>query len=140
MRKMKIKLLPYAFTPIRAHKTDAGLDLRSPKEITIKARSAELIDTGVCVELPKHTVGFIKSKSGLMCKSGITSEGVIDVGYQGSIVVRLQNNTDKDYIVYAGQKITQLVILPCKTPKLKFVDKFKTETKRGTNGFGSTGM
>lgn len=32
---MNVKLNPGAFAPIRAHKTDAGADLRSPVTVTI---------------------------------------------------------------------------------------------------------
>lgn len=81
---------------------------------------------------------MIKSKSGLNVKYGITSEGVIDAGYTGSIVVCLHNTSDYDYNFTAGDKISQLVILPIITPTVKLVDEFPV-TDRGDNGFGSTG-
>lgn len=124
--------------PERAHETDAGLDLRSPIYSAVPAWGSATIDTGVHIELPKNTVGFLKSKSGLNVKHGITSEGVIDVGYTGSIVVKLYNHTDKDYVVQRGDKISQLVILPILTPKLELVDELES-TERGDGGFGSTG-
>jgi dUTP pyrophosphatase len=74
----------------------------------------------------------------LNVKRGITSEGVIDVGYTGSIVAKLYNNSDEDYTVNAGDKITQLVILPIITPELELVDSLD-DTERGDNGFGSSG-
>lgn len=135
---MRIKLLEGAFMPVRAHKTDAGLDLRSPVHAYVPAKGSACIDTGVCIELPNKTVGMVKSKSGLNVKHGITSEGVIDVGYTGSIRVKLYNHSDVDYFVNRGDKISQLVILPILTPKLELVDELE-ETERGANGFGSTG-
>ena len=75
---MKFTLDSGAFAPTRAHKTDAGLDLRSPICIEVPANGSAVIDTGVHVELPNGTVGFLKSKSGLNVKHDITSEGVID--------------------------------------------------------------
>lgn len=136
---MKIVLEPWAIMPTRAHEFDAGLDLYSAyDDVCIFPRESELFDTGVHIQLPKNTVGFLKSKSGLNVKYGITSEGVIDAGYTGSIVVKLYNHSDKPYRVRKGDKISQLVILPCLLPELDVVDSLE-DTERGTGGFGSTG-
>lgn len=135
---MRIKLDKGAFTPTRAHPTDAGMDLYAVEKQVVPARGSAKFDTGVHIELPPGTVGMLKSKSGLNTKYGITSEGVIDVGYTGSIVAKLYNHTDKDYIVLKGDKITQLVIMPILTPELELVDELDA-TDRGDNGFGSSG-
>lgn len=86
---MKIKLIGNAYMPTRAHSTDAGLDLRTPKRVCVKAGGSVLIDTGVCVQLPMGTTGFLKSKSGLNVNHSIVGEGVIDENYTGSIRVKL---------------------------------------------------
>lgn len=135
---IRIQLDNGAKMPTRAHETDAGLDIYARETKTIPARGSAVFDTGVHIELPRRTVGMLKSKSGLNVKHGITSEGVIDVGYTGSIVAKLYNNSDFDYIVQEGDKITQLVILPILTPELELVDSFE-DTERGGNGFGSSG-
>ncbi len=147
---MKIKLDDGAIMPTRAHPTDAGLDLYARKAQIVPAKESAVFDTGVHIELPAiylntglfpevfKTVGFLKSKSGLNVKHGITSEGVIDVGYTGSIKVKLYNNSGYDYKVNAGDKISQLVILPIITPGLELVDSLE-DTERGNGGFGSTG-
>lgn len=135
---MKIKLDTGAIMPTRAHPTDAGLDLYARETQIVPARESAKFDTGVHIELPPFTMGMLKSKSGLNVKHGITSEGVIDVGYTGSIVVKLYNNSGYDYTVNAGDKISQLVILPILTPELELVDELG-ETERGDHGFGSTG-
>ena len=125
--------------PTRAHEFDAGLDLYSAyDDVCIFPRESELFDIGVHIQLPKNTVGFLKSKSGLNVKYGITSEGVIDAGYTGSIMVKLYNQSDEPYRVRKGDKISQLVILPCLLPELEVVDSLE-DTERGTGGFGSTG-
>lgn len=97
-----------------------------------------MFDTGVHIELPEGTVGFLKSKSGLNVKHDITSDGVIDAGYTGNIVVKLYNHGKKNYFVGKGDKISQLVILPILTPGLEIAESLD-ETERGDNGFGSTG-
>ena len=70
---MNIMLDSTALMPKRGHATDAGLDLLSPIDTVIPAHGAVTIDTGVHIELPAHTAGFLKSKSGLNVKYGITS-------------------------------------------------------------------
>lgn len=143
---MKILLDNGAKMPVRAHEADAGYDLFAIESKTIPAGGSAVFDTGVHVELPTitvgdqvfNTVGMVKSKSGLNVKHGLTSEGVIDAGYTGSIRVKLYNHSDRPYEVQAGDKISQLVILPILTPRLKLVAKL-TATERGDGGFGSTG-
>ena len=136
---MKYMLDEGAFAPEYAHVTDAGMDLRTPKELRVPAHSSAIIDTGVHLQIPNNYVGFLKSKSGLNVKHSILSEGVIDCGYTGSIVAKLYNHSNTDYVFQKGDKITQLVILPCATGALlEQVDSFD-ETERGDSGFGSTG-
>lgn len=135
---MNIKLDEGAKMPTRAHDTDAGLDIYSREDQIVPAKESAIFDTGVHIELPPNTTGFLKSKSGLNVKHGIVSEGVIDVGFTGSIVVKLYNHSGFDYGVKAGDKISQLVILPILTPTLNLVDSLD-KTDRGDNGFGSSG-
>ena len=145
---MKIKLDEGAILPTRAHETDAGLDLYTPNDVIVPrcrwiptegiTLGSATIDTGVHVEIPKGYVGFIKSKSGLAVKHGLTAAGgVIDSGYTGSVVVKLFNHTSISYEFKAGEKIAQLVLLPIITPDLEVVDSLE-DTERGSNGFGST--
>lgn len=139
-KTMKIMLDGGAYMPERAHATDAGLDLKAPLDISIPPGGSCIVDTGVHVEIPAGCVGMLKSKSGLNVYQDITSEGVIDEGYTGSIMVKLYNNNrfwHRD--LKAGNKITQLVILPVVIPdEIEIVDSFE-ETERGDNGFGSSG-
>lgn len=135
---MKIKLDPEAICPTRAHETDAGLDLYATEDKTVPPYGSATFDTGVHVELPPFTAGFLKSKSGLNVKHDITSEGVIDIGYTGSIVVKLYNHGPNPYTVRRGDKISQLVVVDIHLPHLQIVDELE-KTERGTGGFGSTG-
>ena len=151
--KVNLKLDVNAYRPTKAHDTDAGFDLYTPYDFKLPPATcvnsgdatneawlgSAIIDTGVHIEIPKGYVGFIKSKSGLNIKQGITAEGVIDSGYTGSIVVKLYNNTEVPYYFKAGNKITQLVILPIPDIELVEVEEF-ADTERGDNGFGSSGI
>ena len=80
----------------------------------------------------------MKSKSGLMMHHGLFTEGVIDSGYTGEIRVKLLNTERWHYMVHRGDKITQMVILPCITPEVEIVGELE-ETERGNDGFGSSG-
>ena len=135
---MKIMLDKGAYMPTRAHETDAGLDLYATEDKTVPLKNSAVFDTGVHIELPPDTMGAVMSKSGLNVNYGITSEGVIDEGYTGSIKVKLYNNSTEHYHVKKGDKISQLVILPIIKPELEVVEEF-SETERGNNGFGSSG-
>ena len=136
--KLKVVLDEGAKMPSRAHATDAGLDIFSRECAIVEAKDSCTFDTGVHIEIPEGFVGFLKSKSGLNVKNGITGEGVIDAGYTGSIVVKLYNNSGYPYEIKTGDKITQLVILPIVTPELELVESL-SESDRGSNGFGSSG-
>lgn len=135
---MKILLKPNGILPTRAHSTDAGLDLYAPYDFKLGVRGYRRINTGVCVELPKDTVGFIKSKSGLMASAGILTDGTIDEGYTGEIGVVLFNLGPHAVQFDRGDKIAQLVIQPVLYPEIELVEAL-VSTDRGSNGFGSTG-
>ena len=148
---MKYVLDEGAFAPEYAHETDAGMDLRSPREVIIPCKTIKIsgdriyevggsavINTGVHVEIPHGCVGFFKSKSGLNVSHEVVSEGVIDEGYTGPLIVKLYNHGEHDYKIHKGDKITQLVILGYNHVTLEEVDKLES-TERGNRGFGSTG-
>lgn len=124
--------------PTKAHKSDAGFDLYSRETKCVPKGGSASFDTGVCVQLPEGMTAFLKSKSGLNVKYGIQSEGVIDCGYTGSIVVKLYNHSNEDYIVNCGDKITQLVFLPIPPITITVADTLE-KTERGDKGFGSSG-
>ena len=136
---MYISLDPGAFPPTRAHATDAGLDIKSPRNGLLRAHDSLVIRTGVHVELPLETAGLLVSKSGLMTNHDITSTGLIDEGYDGEIVVKLFNHGDEDYQIRAGDKISQLVVIPVLYPEVVIVPHLVNGEPRGSSGFGSTG-
>ena len=135
---MKVVLDKGAKRPTRAHPWDAGLDLYAMEDGYIRCNQSKTFDTGTHIEIPEGMVGLVKSKSGLMCNHGILTDGTIDAHYNGSIRVCLFNHGSSKYEVKAGDKIAQLVIVPCLLPELELVDSLE-ETDRGDKGFGSTG-
>ena len=137
---MKEKISPVRYIEpenVRAHKTDAGLDLYATKGGWIFPKCRKTFGTGTHASIPAGFVGLLTSKSGMMGK-GITSRGTIDSDYTGEIRAVLFNHSWKFIRIKPGQKITQLVLLPIITPDPEVVDNL-SPTDRGNGGFGSTG-
>ena len=112
---MKVLLETGARIPDRAHDTDAGLDLFSRETKTIPAHGSCVFDTGVHIELPAGTVGFLKSKSGLNVRYGITGEGVIDEEFSNTdeTAVDDSNVEDADTKTNTVREISpETIILP----------------------------
>jgi dUTP pyrophosphatase len=135
---MKVVLDKGAILPTRAHDLDAGYDLYSREDAVVYAGDSWTFDTGVHLAIPEGWVGDVKSKSGIMMKYGIITDGTVDAGYTGSIRVKLFNLSRCAVSIVKGQKIAQLVIKRIATPELEVVDRLE-DTDRGTGGFGSTG-
>jgi len=136
---MNVILDENAIMPTRAHWSDAGADLYTPERVVLWAHDSVTIDTGVHFEIPDGMVGFVKSKSGLMCKNDITTDGTVDAGYTGSVRIKLFNHGGQMHIFEAGDKIAQIVFQKVELLSFVQVDHFEAETERGDNGFGSTG-
>ena len=130
-----------AIAPTRAHDEDGGLDLYMPQNhepVVLLSGEAVTIDTGVHMEIPRGFVGQIASRSGLNVNFGITSTGVVDSGYTGSIRVKLYNQGPMHHMFEPGDKISQILIHPVLLWGVEVVDKIGGG-ERGDNGFGSTG-
>ena len=135
---MKVMLDPGAYMPERAHDTDAGLDLRTPKKVYLRANDSVTIDTGVHIQLPHGRAGLMVAKSGLNVNHDILSTGLINEGYTGSIKVKLYNHSREPYHFQKGDKISQLVVIPVDYVECEQVDALD-DSDRGDNGFGSSG-
>lgn len=136
---MRIVVMPGAHTPTRAHETDAGLDLYAMHGGCVKAGQTATFHTGVRVELPEGTSGVILPKSGLMTKRDILTFGVIDEPYRGEIMIHMFNLGGTDYTINPGDKIGQMLVIPVRYEPVEIVEEL-SDTERGANGFGSTGV
>lgn len=139
--EIKVQLDDGAIMPQRAFDSDAGFDLYAPKDMPVKylwKNDSIVIDTKVHMLLPSGTAGIVISKSGLNIKHSITSTGLVDAHYTGSIRVKLYNHGDERLKIEPGDKISQIVIVPIYTPKL-ILAKELPKTERGNGSLGSTG-
>lgn len=127
--------------PTRAHAHDAGADLRASEWHFIGSGQFATVPTGVRVSIPEGCVGLLAARSSLCARGLLMANGVgiIDAGFTGEIKVPLYNAGNTPSNVLAGERIAQLVILPCELPTFRLVAKLE-ETERGEGGFGSTGV
>ena len=141
--RIPIKILhPDATLPRDAYGDgDAGVDLNSISELTLKVGERALVPTGIAVAIPKGFGGFVQPRSGLAAKFGITlpnSPGLIDSNYRGEIKIIMQNSGDKDFEIKVGDRIAQLVIMPVEQAEFEPVAELP-RSNRGEGGFGSSG-
>ena len=144
---MKVKLDTYtdengvkktAKAPSRAHSTDAGLDLYAMHGGNVRAYQAATFHTGTHVQLPKGTAGILMPKSGMMVHNDLLTFGIVDEGYEGEVRVHIFNCGMTDYAVHAGDKVSQMLIVPVLYEPVEIVDEI-IGGDRGMNGFGSSG-
>lgn len=123
----------------------AGLDLTAAVDEPIQLLPGErrLVPTGIAIALPgPHLAALIFARSGLASRRGIhlaNGVGVIDSDYRGEIKVALQNSGSEPFVVHAGDRIAQLVVVPVIAVKWKEVAELPP-SERGEGGFGSTGI
>ena len=135
--------------PVRAHPTDAGMDLfycpppDSPEQtLYARAQGSALLRTGLKIEVPKGYMLEIKNKSGIASKKGlVVGACVVDRGYTGEIFVNLWNLGNEGKQINAGDKIAQAVFVKI-TTDIELVEAeniYDEETSRGEGALGSTG-
>jgi dUTP pyrophosphatase len=130
-----------AVLPERAYAGDAGLDLAACGRHELGPGERAVVGTGLSVAVPEGHAGFIQPRSGLAAKHGLSvvnAPGLIDSGYRGEIrVVLLNTDLREAFVVEAGMRIAQLVVLPVPEIELVEVDELP-ESERGVRGFGSS--
>ena len=122
----------------------SGMDLAANIEnkIEIAPGKSAIIPTGLSISIPKNFEIQIRPRSGLAAKNRISvlnTPGTIDADYRGELKVILINLGDTAFIIEKGLRIAQMVLCPVIKATLKEVETLE-ETKRGSGGFGSTGI
>ncbi|KAF1084581.1 Deoxyuridine 5'-triphosphate nucleotidohydrolase [Sporotomaculum syntrophicum] len=130
--------------PAYATSGAAGIDLVASltESMIVAPRERVLVPTGLAVDIPDaNMVGLVFPRSGLASKHGLTlanTVGVIDSDYKGEIICAMQNNSEVPYEIKPGDRIAQLVFMPCWQVDIIYTDEL-TLTVRSSRGFGSTG-
>ena len=138
--KARMKHMPLVMTTKKLFKkydNDAGFDIESVENRIVLAQNyVSMVHTDVKVDIPTGYFGLIKERSGMASKGIFVMGGVIDSGYRGEIMVNLANASGKDFEIRKGDRIAQIIILPCSA--FMSVGTLRM-SERGTDGFGSTG-
>jgi dUTP pyrophosphatase len=148
-----VRIRPDAKLPVRATPYSAAFDLYAAEEgaFISESHTRTIIPTGFGIEMPPGYVGLVCSRSGLANSKGwfvLNSPGVIDSDYRGEIKVILGYlpgniawpDIADTQLVKKGASIAQLLILPAPMFYVQEASAFFTNTERGANGFGSTGL
>lgn len=132
-----------ATMPQYKHYDDAGADLCTTIDFSIKPFERLLIPTGVYFQIPDGYVGLVHPRSGLAVNKGITvlnAPGTIDSGYRGEIKVPLINlDPTHTWDFHHGDRIAQIVFQQYVTGIFS-ESTIDTNSSRGKSGFGSTGI
>jgi len=133
---------PGAVLPRYAHPTDGGMDITAPVELLIPAGATVIVPTGLKVAVPEGWMLLVFPRSGLSAKTGLrvaNSPGLIDAGYRDEVGIILHNTGTVDYLVDAGDRIAQFVMVPRTETCFSPVDCVAHLGDDRGGGFGHTG-
>ena len=153
---LKVKrLTKTAILPYKAYATDGGFDVFADEAVTIHNGETVAVSTGIALEIPDGYYGRLKARSVLTLNSALrVQEGTIDSSYRGEVKIIAEikdyerwfnrfnivtsSKTD-EFDIEKGMKLAQLIIQP--VPQFEIVEADElSESDRGENGFGSTGV
>ncbi|MEK4303599.1 dUTP diphosphatase [Oceanobacillus sp. FSL K6-0251] len=166
---MKIKKMhPDAVLPKYAQQGDSGFDLVAVEDVVIETGETKLIKTGLAFDIPDGFEIQVRPRSGITLKTKLRVQlGTIDSNYRGEVGVIVDNTEEKiyvrgigyynsidggfsdthggedilpgTYIIHKGDRIAQGILAPVARTEFEEVDKL-SESDRGVNGYGSTGV
>jgi dUTP pyrophosphatase len=129
--------------PTRATEGAAGFDCYAREVRRVFPYSVVKIPLGFACAIPKGHVGIMALRSGVASKGLLSAPGgigVIDSDYRGEVCALVAAG-EAEVVVGAGERICQIVVVPCVTGSSTVdVPSALGETVRGTGGFGSTGV
>ena len=133
----------FAKEPHQGTEDSAGYDLYAAEARTILPNSADTVSIELRWAIPSRFFGKIFPRSDILKDHLVTVDGgVIDSDIRGIVEAIMINHSNKTCTVRTGDKIAQVVFIE------KFNVKFEKATKksllritkRGSGGFGSTGL
>lgn len=130
--------------PLPAYASDgaAGMDIVAAETLTLRPGARHAVATGFAMAIPPGYEVQVRPRSGLALKHGVTclnTPGTIDSDYRGEVKVILANLGDESFEIRRGDRIAQIVPAPVQRASFAEVASLDA-TKRGTGGFGSTGI
>ena len=134
-KKLDSSAVPFSYT----REGDACMDMFALEGTTIPAGTTKIIPTGIAVEIPQGYEGLVRGRSGLASKGITTHLGTIDETYRGDVGMIIANHTNADFKVEAGMRLAQFTVKPVYHIQLEEVEEL-SDTSRGSNGYGSSGV
>ena len=139
---VKIKELTEGCFPIKAHLEDSGYDLSAAKDLDIYPGETMIVPLGFAVEMPCGMELQIRPRSGNSLRGTLMSPnavGTVDSGYRGEVGFIVNNFGERPVKIRKGMRICQGVFQ--RVPDVVLIAKDElSPSKRGENGFGSTGV
>ena len=137
-----VRLDPDLPLPSYAHPGDAGADLVTAVDVTLRPGERALVPTGIAMAVPEGYVALVHPRSGLAARHGLSivnTPGTIDAGYRGEVKVLLVNLDPSEPIeLRRGDRVAQLVLQRVERAAFTEVEVLP-ESVRGGGGYGSTG-
>jgi dUTP pyrophosphatase len=153
------KVHPDAIIPQRGSSKASGLDLHALEDVIILPGETKLIRTGIAMSIPDGYEIQLRSRSGVSLKTPLrlaNAVGTVDADYLGEIQLIAFNaaalQADEENInsgilkrgvsisIAKGDRIAQAVLCPVLLLNPVEVEEFPSDSERGSNGFGSTGV
>jgi dUTP pyrophosphatase len=103
------------------------------------ARGSFLVPTYLAFSLPAGTYGRLSTRSSMAIQGIDVCAGVIDADYTGEVKVLLHNRSPNLYRALRGDRIAQIIATRIDYPLLYEINELN-ETRRGAEGFGSSGI
>lgn len=139
MVDVKIKLMENGKLPQFQREGDVCADCYSAENVTLRNGERKLVKLGFALELPVNYEAVLRPRSGLSKRGVDIAIGTIDTNYRGEVMANVINNSGDDFIISFGDRICQLAIR--QAPAINFVQVEElSNTVRGANGFGSSGV
>ena len=137
-----LRLDPDLPLPAYAHPGDAGADLVTAVDVTLRPGERALVPTGIAMAVPAGYVALVHPRSGLAARHGLSivnTPGTIDAGYRGEVKVLLVNHDPGEPIeLRRGDRVAQLVFQRVEQAAFAEVEVLP-DSVRGDGGYGSTG-
>lgn len=137
--EVKIKKIGDGKLPCYKREGDVCMDCYSREFVIVPALGRELVPLGFALELPNGYEAVIRPRSGNTHEGIDIGIGTIDTNYRGEVMACVCNTLDEDFRIDVGDRICQLAIREAPAITWNVVEEL-SETERGSNGFGSSGV
>lgn len=136
-----LQILEGGQCPTQPYKNDAGYDLYVSKSTTIKPGQTTNVPTGVACKNRIPAWIWLTGRSSTLVRHGlIIDDGIIDGDYVGELFMKVYNPGDKEFHVYPGMRIGQIIVMPKTYVRFNKKDQLRVRPgERGHNGFGHSG-